>query len=78
MKFLRFTDLQARNIVKSWPQLKNLQKKYRFPKGRMLSPNVRAWTDVEVDVWVESRPVAGPSLRGAAKARRARKTDATA
>lgn len=68
--WLRFSDLQARNIVKSWPQLKRLTDKYGFPKGRMISPNVRAWTENEVDGWIESRPTAGPAPKGVAKSRR--------
>ena len=72
--WLRFSDLQARNIVKSWPQLKNLIEKYGFPRGRMLSPNVRAWSEEEeVEPWLKSRPVAGPEPRGAAKRNRTRK-----
>src|SRR5262245_33934195 len=67
---LRFRDLQARGIVKSWPQLKNLTEKHDFPKGKMLSPNIRTWTEDEVYEWYEGRPVAGPEPRGAAKAKR--------
>jgi predicted DNA-binding transcriptional regulator AlpA len=79
-KWLRFPDLKARNIVKSWAQLRRLTEKYEFPRGRMLSPNVRAWTDDEIDEWLESRPVEGPPPRGAAKVRRdrARKAERTA
>jgi hypothetical protein len=32
-----------------------------FSAGRLLSPNVRAWTDEEIDAYVESRPVAPKS-----------------
>jgi len=67
---LRFSDLQARNIVKSWPQLRRLQKLHGFPLGRMLSPNIRTWTDDEIDEWYASRPVEGPEPRGEAKKRR--------
>ena len=35
-KWLRFRDLKARQIVDSWPQLRNLIEKYDFPRGRML------------------------------------------
>jgi len=72
MRFLRFPDLRDSNIAKSWAQLKRLIDNYGFPPGRMISPNIRAWTDVEVDEWVQSRPTAGPALKGAAKVRRER------
>jgi predicted DNA-binding transcriptional regulator AlpA len=71
-KLLRFAALKARGIVESWPQLKRLQKHYGFPQGRMLSPNVRTWTEAEIDDWYETRPVEGPAPRGAAKAGKGR------
>jgi integrase len=45
--FIRFHDLYERGIAKSWPQLKNLQDKYGFPKGRLIGANTRAWTENE-------------------------------
>jgi hypothetical protein len=78
VSLLRFLDLQQRNIVKSWPQLKRLQENYGFPKGRMIGANTRAWTHQEIDEWVATRPVDGPAPRGAAKARaKARRAEAT-
>ena len=74
---LQFPDLQERGIARSWAQLKNLQK-HGFPLGRMLSPNTRVWTEAEVDDWLASRPVEGPSPRGAAKSRRGRPRKITA
>jgi predicted DNA-binding transcriptional regulator AlpA len=71
--WLRFAQLQQRGIVKSWPQLKRLQEKYGFPKGRMISPNVRAWPEDEVDEYLASRPVEGPEPKGAAKQHRDRR-----
>jgi predicted DNA-binding transcriptional regulator AlpA len=74
---LRFRQLKERGVVGSWPQLKRLQEGQGFPPGRMLSPNVRAWTEEEIDAWLASRPIAGPAPRGIAKtkaiARRDRK-----
>jgi hypothetical protein len=64
---LRFRDLKERRIVGSWPQLANLQRDQGFPLGKMIGPNTRAWTDDEIDAWVESRPIAGPAPRGVAK-----------
>jgi predicted DNA-binding transcriptional regulator AlpA len=70
---LRFRDLKERGIVNSWPQLRRMIDLHEFPAGRLLSPNIRAWTGAEIDDWIASRPsrpVAGSSpLRGAAKAR---------
>jgi hypothetical protein len=67
IQLLRFRDLKARGVVNSWPQLKRLQRLCGFPLGRMLSPNIRAWTEEEVDAWLASRPIEGPEPRGAAK-----------
>jgi hypothetical protein len=77
MKWFRFRDLKNRGLVNSRPQLKRLVEERGFPAGRMLSPNVRAWTDEEIERYESSRPVAGPELRGIAKINRdrARKTD---
>jgi predicted DNA-binding transcriptional regulator AlpA len=77
LSLLRFRDLKERGIVNSWPQLKRLIEFHDFPPGRLLSPNVRAWTDNEIDGWIGSRPVDGTPLRGAAKAKHARKVSQT-
>jgi predicted DNA-binding transcriptional regulator AlpA len=66
---LRFRDLKSRGIVNSWPQLKRLINLHNFPRGRLLSPNTRAWLEDEIDQWLDSRPVDGGQLRGAAKAK---------
>jgi hypothetical protein len=55
----RFKDLKAAGVVGNWPQLDRLVKKHNFPPGRMLSDNTRAWTEEEIDQWVDTRPVAG-------------------
>jgi hypothetical protein len=71
---LRFADLQARGIVNSWPQLKRLQQLHGFPLGRMLSPNIRAWTEEEIDAYFASRPVENARpLQGSPKARHERR-----
>ncbi len=58
---LRFANLKERGVVNSWPQLKRLQQLHQFPLGRMLSPNIRAWTGEEVDAWIASRPIENTS-----------------
>jgi hypothetical protein len=60
MRFLRYADLQARGIVKSRAALKELQRNWGFPLGRLLGPNTRAWDEeTEIDPRVASRPT-GP------------------
>jgi len=66
-KLVRFPDLKARGIIKSWPMLKRRIQRDGFPPGRMIGPNSRAWTESEIEQWLDSRPLAGPAPRGAAK-----------
>lgn len=69
-RLLRFSDLKEHGIVSSWPQLKRLQTLHGFPLGRMLSPNIRAWTEREIEEWYTSRPIENTRpLRGAPKAK---------
>jgi hypothetical protein len=78
--WLHFRDLQERRIVDSWAQLRNLIQKQDFPRGRMFGPNTRVWDEEnEIEPWLASRPIAGPTPRDAAKASRGRprKTEAT-
>ena len=56
MRFLRFKNLKADGIVNNRPNLKNKIQKQGFPKGRLLGPNDRAWTEDEVQQWLDSRP----------------------
>jgi predicted DNA-binding transcriptional regulator AlpA len=65
--FIRFNDLKARGIAKSWAQLGHLQKHHGFPAGRLLSPQIRAWTEEEVADWLATRPTDKAPLRGAAR-----------
>ena len=65
-RLLRFADLKDRHIAHSWAQLKRLQKLHNFPTGKLLSPNIRVWTEEEVADWYASRPVSGVPLRGRA------------
>ena len=58
---LRFSDLKARGIVHNWVTLEIWVAKQGFPPGRYLGPNTRAWTEAEINEWLESRP----SARGA-------------
>ena len=76
-RLLRFADLRAWRVVSSWPQLKRLQQLHGFPRGRMLSPNVRAWTEDEVSGWIASRPVENERpLQGSSKTNHERRRKA--
>jgi predicted DNA-binding transcriptional regulator AlpA len=55
--YLRYSELKARGVVKNRTQLKHMIDSYGFPRGRLLSPNVRVWTDTEVDEYIDSRPI---------------------
>jgi len=75
----RFSDLRARGIVGSRPQLKNLQVKNGFPLGQKLSPNTRTWLASEIEDWIATRPVENTRpLQGAAKAKRERRLQSRA
>jgi len=80
--FYRFKNLKALGIADSRPQLKNLIDNYGFPTGRLLSPQVRGWTEEEVTEWLASRPRAPGVARGAcgrlkaAKAARLKESEA--
>ena len=53
---VRFFDLKARGIVRNRVTLANWVRKQGFPPGRMIGPNSRAWTEREIEQWLESRP----------------------
>jgi hypothetical protein len=74
LALLRFADLRKRGFVNSWPQLKRMQQLHGFPVGRMLSPNIRAWTEEEVHEWFVSRPAENfQPLKGAPRLRHERR-----
>ncbi|MEJ0096220.1 MAG: AlpA family phage regulatory protein [Methylocella sp.] len=58
MKLIRYTDLVAKGVVNSRMTLKRMIDLQGFPPGRLVTPNSRAWTEEEVDQWIESRPTA--------------------
>jgi predicted DNA-binding transcriptional regulator AlpA len=68
IRFLRFADLKALGIVRSWPMLRRRIDRDGFPRGRMLGPNTRVWSEKEIDDWLSSRPTASkPPPRRKAK-----------
>ena len=52
---LRFSDLQARGIVRNRVQLSNLIRDQGFPTGFMLTANARVYDESEVEDWVRAR-----------------------
>ena len=55
-KRLRFKDFQEKGIVLNWASLKLLIDEHGFPPDQLLSPNIRSWTEEEVEEWIASRP----------------------
>jgi predicted DNA-binding transcriptional regulator AlpA len=70
-RFLRFADLRERGIIRTRPTLKNRIKRHGFPRGRLIGPNMRAWTEEEVADWLASRPT-GPKPVKPSKPKRPR------
>jgi predicted DNA-binding transcriptional regulator AlpA len=56
MILLRYRDLVARGLFNSRMTMWRAIEQQGFPPGRLVTPNSRAWTEVEVDQWVASRP----------------------
>ena len=72
-RYLRFADLKARGIVNNWATLRGRIRKFKFPPGRLIGPNSRAWTEAEVDAWIASQPTA---LKAVPPRRRPREAEA--
>jgi hypothetical protein len=72
--WLRFADLKAANIVRSWSGLRDLIDKAGFPAGRVLGLNNRSWTMTEIQTWLASRPTVSATQRRKVKKRQRRKT----
>ncbi len=67
MKFLRFNDLKQRNIARNWPTLVRLMNQQGFPTGIRIGAPARAWEEAEVEAWLETRRIASPPARPAAR-----------
>jgi hypothetical protein len=61
MNYLRFKDLQQRNIVRNWTTLARLVREQGFPAGTRLGAQTRAWDEAEVEAWLESRRITSPA-----------------
>ncbi len=55
MKYLRFSDLVERGIVRNRVTLGRWIKLHGFPAGIKLGPNSRAWPVNQVDAWLAAR-----------------------
>jgi hypothetical protein len=74
LPLMRYEDLRASGIVKTWHTLNQWIDERGFPPGRMIG-RFRTWTQAEVMAWVEVQPTGKIEPRGAAK-RLASKTEA--
>ena len=54
----RFKNLKAAGIVNSRMTVKRLIDSGRLAPGRLISPNVRAWTDEEIVALIANAPTA--------------------
>jgi predicted DNA-binding transcriptional regulator AlpA len=66
MNLLRFEDLRAKRIVRTWTTLNNWIDARGFPPGRMIG-RFRTWTEAEVLAWIEAQPTTRIPPRGYAK-----------
>jgi hypothetical protein len=51
----RFPDLVAAGFTTSWAQLRNQIERENFPRGVLLSRNVRAWPVRDIQTWLAER-----------------------
>jgi hypothetical protein len=68
--FISFADLKARGVFTNRMTLKRAIDRHAFPPGRLLTPNMRRWTEAEVAAWLATRPtkaqpITTPGMRGA-------------
>jgi predicted DNA-binding transcriptional regulator AlpA len=65
-RHVRFRHIRAAGIADSYTALDRLVRDHGFPVGRLISPNVRAWTVEEIEGWLATRPTArkpGPTRK---------------
>jgi hypothetical protein len=71
-KRLRYADLRDLGIVNNRVTLSNWIKDLGFPRGQLIGPNTRVWTEVEVSKWLDKRPSAmKPTPRSPGRSRKA-------
>jgi hypothetical protein len=57
-RYVRYADLLAAGIFRSWTQAIRLIDEEGFPPGQLLSRNVRVWCWPDVEQWLATRPTA--------------------
>ena len=74
--WLSFADLQATGVVKNWQTLKDWQKNYNFPPGRLFGKNSpRRSKQRDIDPWLQTRPVEDAELIQIMRERAARSVE---
>jgi predicted DNA-binding transcriptional regulator AlpA len=53
---LRFDDLVRHGIVRNRTTLYRWIGALGFPRGKLIGPNTRVWSEHEINTWLESRP----------------------
>jgi hypothetical protein len=66
LPLMRYEDLRAAGIVRTWQTLNLWIDARGFPPGRMIG-RWRTWTQAEVMAWVEAQPTGKIEPRGVAK-----------
>ena len=56
-RLYRYADLRHAGLTESWNTLKNWQKGFDFPSGRLVG-HCRVWTGSELNAWFATRPTA--------------------
>jgi predicted DNA-binding transcriptional regulator AlpA len=65
LPILKFEDLRAQGIVRTWSSLNKWIDERGFPPGRMIG-RFRTWTTAEVMAWIEAQPTTKAKRRGCA------------
>jgi hypothetical protein len=58
--YLRYADLKARRIIPNRATLRNRILRHGFPLGHQIGPNMRGWTEDEVEEWLKNQPPPKP------------------
>ena len=66
LPLLRYEDLRAQGVVRTWQSLNKWIDERGFPPGRIIG-RFRTWTAHEVLAWIERQPTTKAKRRGAAK-----------
>jgi hypothetical protein len=68
-KFYRYADLVALGFFQNWPSVRNWQRDFGFPSGRLIGGRkTRSWTGLELNDYYENCPTE-PHVTNAERAR---------